>query len=312
MGRTYTEMSVATILAEANGSTDIAGEVDWYKILANKVSHDHFDWLVAKIADEGFTIPVVLLRSSDGYILSNGHHRICAAILLGLETIPVVITDNMWDWVEDSHDGNMEIGASTWDVFNALSAPGELLYEARDEADMYADAWRAQYVSDEDSDHDGCENCGGCASCCGGLCRNEECDECKHIVQNGDIEGHAIACAARDYEVLYCFECARNHFRCNACDDMRARWHADAIADHIVRGGLPAGAWHPAGVLADAYAEHADWLADEPLRIARAAYENEMEAFRIMRAGGGWLPTTAGLLRQARRVMDAERVWLAL
>ena len=118
-------MPVSDILEYVTGSVDISfhgRDVDWFEILAAKVSHDHFDTLVDTLDSEGFTMPIVLGESRlGGYIIGNGHHRLCAAILLGMDEIPVIIDDG-YDYLhfDDTHDGDWHPGTPSFEYWHML------------------------------------------------------------------------------------------------------------------------------------------------------------------------------------------------
>lgn len=118
-------MPVDEILQYVTGSVDICfngREVDWFEIFAAKVSHDHFDTLVDTLIEQGFTMPIVLGESHlGGYIVGNGHHRLCAAILLGFDEIPVII-DREADFLhfDDTHDGEWNPGTPSYDYWHLL------------------------------------------------------------------------------------------------------------------------------------------------------------------------------------------------
>lgn len=308
MARTRTTLSVSEIMQNTNSSTDLGNFDDWDRVLAAKVSHDHFDWIVDQIMRDGFTMPIVLHGDrwgNGGWTLGNGHHRMCAAILLGLDTIPVVITDSPWDWVEDSHDGSEELPAPSFDYWEMIS--GDLAVKG-----LYGDcdgqAWRAQFANGESDRLTTCAECGDCATCCGGH-DAEVCHECEELIEYGrGHSAHLALCREIDYRLITCQ--ARNtgdwahgcHYAIHACPALRAEWHAEALAEHIARGYLPGGVWHPAGVLSEAYEAHAMWLRDEPMRKARARYEANLHR---LRAAVRSYASDAELIGHAQNVADA-------
>lgn len=69
---------------------------EWFRMMVEKCSDGQFATLIRLIETEGFTDPIGILRWQDDlWEMGNGHHRLCAAILLGLDEIPVVF-GNKW------------------------------------------------------------------------------------------------------------------------------------------------------------------------------------------------------------------------
>jgi hypothetical protein len=107
--------SVTDLLQKITLSSDFDGgwmtiEFDgtpstWAYIIASKAGDHHTPILAQKILDEGFTDPICVWRSELGaYGLGNGHHRLVCAILLGLDEIPVIISDTE-NYYPDASDG---------------------------------------------------------------------------------------------------------------------------------------------------------------------------------------------------------------
>lgn len=287
MSRNMSMMLVSDILRKATNSLDMGGigtADGWWRILANKVSHAHFDNIVESIQNDGFTMPIVLVeRDADEYTIGNGHHRLCAAILLGINAIPVVITEGDYWAFEDSHDEEWNPGERSFDTWGLL----QMNMPSGHYGDCHNEVHRGQFANRDDAT---CDVCGYSDCECCGECESYPCQcatPCYHCDNevSGDYEAdHKIGCPEREYELLYCHECGYSHYRHNACDDMVREWHAEAIAEHEARGftfcAWPAGAWHPIGVLVVAYGDHADWLRDEPVRQARADWEESVQHMR--------------------------------
>lgn len=272
------QISVTDILQNVRRSGDIGGAIDtpedWFRIFAAKVSHDHFDWIADKIMDEGFTVPIQIIETEGEYDtyweIGNGHHRLCVAILAGLDTIPVILMDD-WGWNDDSHDRDQRpTNNPSFDYWGMLTENMEGVHVG----DEHNRTWRDQYgyVADNESDHADCD-CGDCLP--------QECYGCSAIE---GIDNHRMACPERGFSIVDCVECGYGaHYRGHAmeCDAYRENVYENALSEHIlIHGGLPAGMWHPAGVLVEAYDEHAMWLRDEEIRAAKAEWQRQIEALR--------------------------------
>lgn len=299
--RTVTMMSVSEIMKRVDYSGDIGRFSNWEAVLAAKVSHDHFDWLADKIMQEGFTTPIVLSPAGDGYELGNGHHRFCAAILLGLDEVPVIISEAMW--VTDSHDGDHELPPGSFEYWEMLRDNMSEYFRG----DMSADAWRAQYRNETDSD---------ASPCCCDLCvppsnNGTDCVFCHEFIAeaNGAFSAHMIGCPERDWEYLICRISCEGHYRMHMCQHARADAHAEALAEHMRRGHLPPGAWHPEAILTEAYEAHAEWMRDAEIRAARWRWEYAVGEMRaaVERGSGDYVIT-----HYAQEVADAYKEWVSL
>lgn len=308
-------MSVAEILRGANSSGDL-GKIDnaedWFGILAGKVSHDHFDWLCDKIADEGFTVPIVLGKSigDDGlpvYTIGNGHHRLCAAILLAIDEIPAFVMPNGWCWNDDSHDGDMRLDPPSFEYWELFRQNMEGLHFG----DANAKAWRYQYNGRDDDEYDDdrcdCDDCNRSSSYCGD-CDGNPCICYGPCVGCGaEDSAHRVACDDRGWDVLDCPDCGYGaHYRRNApaCRVWMTEQHAQALSEHRERGYLPVGAWHPVGVLTEAYDEHAEWVRDEEMRQARQAWQSQLQKVRDAAARGVGDYALANYVEHANRAYE--------
>jgi len=84
---------ISKILAEVKESCDVGyldTPGDWFHMMSRKASDPNFGRLLQAIPDQGFLDPIGIYWSYDHWTLGNGHHRLTAAILLGLDEIPVI------------------------------------------------------------------------------------------------------------------------------------------------------------------------------------------------------------------------------
>lgn len=288
MTRSITMMSVSDILAKATNSLDL-GEVDWWTILANKVSHAHFDELVESIQRDGFTMPIVLVDSGDDeYTIGNGHHRLCAAILLGYSAIPVLINDEGDYWAfEDSHDEEWDAGDRSFSYWSLLQQNMPDGYNG----DCHNDIHRAQFQNRVNAE---CESCGYEDCECCGECESYPCicaTPCHHCLADAYYEeDHRVGCQDRESELIYCSGCGYSHYRRNACDHLMSKWHDEAIAEHGDRGFSLPGMWHPEYILTSAYDENARRERSVLIENARAAWMRAIDDVReaVRRDAGPW------------------------
>lgn len=77
----------------------------WAYLIASKGGDEWTPVLAEKILEVGFTDPICIYRTEfGGYGLGNGHHRLVAAFLLGLDSIPVLYTDTN-EYYPDASEG---------------------------------------------------------------------------------------------------------------------------------------------------------------------------------------------------------------
>lgn len=294
MNSTITMVSIPWILRNATASLDITardedGNLDWFAILAGKVSHAHFDKLADDIMAEGFTLPIVLVENGDDrYTIGNGHHRLSAAILLGLDEIPVILEADGDYWrMKDSHDGEWDCGDRSYEYWELMRQNFPIGYGG----DTDNEEHRAQFAGYDNSYSEynqaaQCERCDeyvGCATC--HVCTPARCGECEY--DEGECICETVtpqAMADDDYAYIFCQDCNGYGYRINhaACGLERA--HAEALvvaAERRANGlDLAPGQWHPAYILEDAYGQQEEWLRDEPVRRARRDWETAVKRLR--------------------------------
>ncbi|QOP64875.1 ParB-like nuclease domain protein [Microbacterium phage Avocadoman] len=85
-------------------SSDLSWYKDWDELLREKRADRHYPDVVKSIREYGFLRPLNASIGDGELMLSDGHHRIAAAIDLGLECVPVyvaafhVIADDSGSW----------------------------------------------------------------------------------------------------------------------------------------------------------------------------------------------------------------------
>lgn len=95
--------NVSELLGKIKNSVDLnsygADGARWSAILQAKASATHFDAIVRTLIAEGMRMPVVMWSpngdrdgTEDGWTIGNGHHRLTACLLLGMEYVPVVVS----------------------------------------------------------------------------------------------------------------------------------------------------------------------------------------------------------------------------
>lgn len=89
-------IDTATVLAMLSPDIEDCG-VDGYTVadtIPVKRETPYYPGLLAEIARDGITVPVIIQRDESGAPwLRDGHHRVTAAVDLGLPTVPWTDTD---------------------------------------------------------------------------------------------------------------------------------------------------------------------------------------------------------------------------
>lgn len=92
-------VKVSDLLKKLVDSTDdyaLVLDSEWFRMMAEKSQDGQFATIVRLIQEEGFTDPIGIKKiNDDAWEMGNGHHRLTAAILLGLDEIPVDLS-SMW------------------------------------------------------------------------------------------------------------------------------------------------------------------------------------------------------------------------
>lgn len=85
-------VSVSEIMRNLTDSADnysLSTVYGWFWMLENKLSDSQTPSIIRAIEEFGFLDPICITKGFDGWRLGNGHHRLCIAIMLGIDEIPV-------------------------------------------------------------------------------------------------------------------------------------------------------------------------------------------------------------------------------
>ena len=121
IGRVY-RINIAELIKALDGSCDCGTHDEWLiDCFSDKATDDQFPALLASILENGLTLPLNVIRNDyDEVLMGNGHHRLVAALLCGIEDISIVVSENNCDWHSTSYeDDSIEYG-------------GELIHECSD------------------------------------------------------------------------------------------------------------------------------------------------------------------------------------
>lgn len=117
IGREY-RINIAELIKALDGSCDIGTHDEWLiDCFYDKATDDQFPALLASILENGLTLPLNVIRNNDDeVIMGNGHHRLVAALLCGIEDISIVVSENNCDWHSTSYENDsIEYGGELLD-----------------------------------------------------------------------------------------------------------------------------------------------------------------------------------------------------
>lgn len=95
---------------------DVPHEERWETLLSMKRADENYEDILEEISENGFSKPLTAYKRDGVLILCDGHHRLAAAIDLGLETVPVhvfntvTIADDSGEWYRGYAEYNMYDG----------------------------------------------------------------------------------------------------------------------------------------------------------------------------------------------------------
>ena len=103
-GKEY-RISIVEFINALDGSVDFPLDNYW---VAECFRHKTKDWtfpgILASILEQGLTLPLNAVRWDEVVGMGNGHHRLVAALLCGIETITIVVSDGDCDFDSTSYE----------------------------------------------------------------------------------------------------------------------------------------------------------------------------------------------------------------
>lgn len=105
-GKEY-RISIVEFINALDGSLDFTDDNDWVaECFQRKTTDETFPGILASILEQGLTLPLNAVRWDDVVSMGNGHHRLVAALLCGIETITIVVSDGYGDFDSTSYEGD--------------------------------------------------------------------------------------------------------------------------------------------------------------------------------------------------------------
>ena len=125
--RTPVRVNLAKLLSILDGSIDVEDYDNWIAAaFVDKIRDDQMSYLIDSILEEGMLCPLNVISDYWGFTFGNGHHRLIAALLCGIEEIDVVVSEGIdWKRTEIHDDWDFEqivsnYGVSYDNVFNGI------------------------------------------------------------------------------------------------------------------------------------------------------------------------------------------------
>lgn len=125
--RTPVRVNLAKLLTILDGSIDVEDYDNWLAAaFVDKILDRQMSYLIDSILEEGMLCPLNIISNYWGFTFGNGHHRLIAALLCGIEEIDVVVSEIIdWKRTEMHDDWDFEqivsnYGVSYDDVFNGI------------------------------------------------------------------------------------------------------------------------------------------------------------------------------------------------
>ena len=103
-GKEY-RISIVEFINALDGSVDFHRDNDWVtECFRRKTTDETFTGILASILEQGLTLPLNAVRWNDAVLMGNGHHRLVAALLCGIETITIVVSDEHCNFDSTSYE----------------------------------------------------------------------------------------------------------------------------------------------------------------------------------------------------------------
>ena len=88
-------VNIVDLLNTLNGSCDVGYSPHWIEdMFMYKVLDSEMGYLIESLLEHGQTVPLnVSVRTDYEFEMGNGHHRMCAMLLCGFETVDIIATE---------------------------------------------------------------------------------------------------------------------------------------------------------------------------------------------------------------------------
>lgn len=89
-------IDIVDLLRNLYGSCDVGSGDTWIeRMFMEKVLDNEIGYLIESLLENGQTVPLNIIGYGSGFEMGNGHHRLCAMLLSGFDTVDVVVDECM-------------------------------------------------------------------------------------------------------------------------------------------------------------------------------------------------------------------------
>ena len=89
-------IDIVDLLRNLDGSCDVGNDIAWVEsMFMEKVLDNEIGYLIESLLENGQTVPLNIIGYGSGFEMGNGHHRLCAMLLSGFDTVDVVVDECM-------------------------------------------------------------------------------------------------------------------------------------------------------------------------------------------------------------------------
>ena len=89
-------VDIVDLLRNLDGSCDVGNDIAWVeRMFMEKVLDNEIGYLIESLLENGQTVPLNIIGYGSRFEMGNGHHRLCAMLLSGFDTVDVVVDEDM-------------------------------------------------------------------------------------------------------------------------------------------------------------------------------------------------------------------------
>ena len=114
-------VNIVDLLNTLSGSCDVGSGTEWIaKMFMNKVLYVEIGYLIESLLENGQTVPLNVSRWGGAFEMGNGHHRMCAMLLCGFETVNIIVTEYIDFFYSEDKSLDKEWTAEAAEIFDSM------------------------------------------------------------------------------------------------------------------------------------------------------------------------------------------------
>lgn len=114
-------VDIVDLLRNLDGSCDVGGGSGWIEsMFMEKVLDNEIGYLIESLLENGQTVPLNIIGYGSGFEMGNGHHRLCAMLLSGFDTVDVLVEGCMNFWSSEDHSLDMSYSSEADESYSSL------------------------------------------------------------------------------------------------------------------------------------------------------------------------------------------------